>query len=686
MSGVDQVLNYAQSHNMRARMHNLLWGKNSFNGQQPSWVLNTSNSGLLDQANNTSLTAAQRDTARADLRGEISERINYYLDSTRASKMVEMDVYNESAHVPQYTTAFGYDNVDGIASIHNEAAAKAPGVKMFTNDYNIFADSYNPVGSAYQPYNNWYFNEVAAIRDNGGNVGGIGAQYYPNTTGIGTGNDQHNAGRMMAVWQNLSVHGLPMALTEFGVKSGGEAAATQILEESMRLTFGQPNTTGFLMWGFWSGEGLFAGGSPFYDANWNLTDNGKKWQDLLGIADWDGNPNNAWDTSLTAAVGADGRINFTGFFGDYYLRGQTAGADDLTLAKGTTNYALNLAAPPAWSLWRPANSGAWGAAANWTTGGVAAGAGQTAYFGPAAAARSVTVDVDRTIGMLAFNSASSYTLAAGGGRILLQGFDSGGGHVAAIYVVAGDHTVGAPVQLIDDTTVTVASAGSLRLSDLQPTAAALAKAGPGTLEVNRVQAGALTVAGGAVRVLTNGTSTGTSRVASLSVAAGATFDLADNKLVVTAQPAAGVADLVKTGRLTSTSSAALAGITALAVAQAGDTRYAGSTFGGVSVVASDVLVMYTYAGDADLNGKLDGDDYFRLDAGFAARSAGWVNGDFNYDGRIDGDDYFLLDRTIGIQGAPLLTAEGVGVVPVPEPSAAGLVGASVLLAMRRRRR
>ena len=270
--------------------------------------------------------------------------------------MVEMDIYNESVHEPEYTQGLGYDNVDGIASIHNEAAAAAPSVKMFTNEYNIFQDSYNPVGGAYQAFNNWYLNEVATIRNNGGNVGGVGAQYYPNTT-IGSGNNQHSAARMYAVWQNLATHGLPMSLTEFGVKSGGEAIAPTVLDDSMRLTFGTPSTTGFVMWGFWNSEGLFAPGSAMYDANWNITETGKRWQDLLGIVDWDGNPNNAWDTNVATTVNADGTISFTGFHGDYYLRGQTSGAFDATLTKGTSNYNINMAAPPTWSLWNASNSG-----------------------------------------------------------------------------------------------------------------------------------------------------------------------------------------------------------------------------------------------------------------------------------------------------------------------------------------
>jgi Ca2+-binding RTX toxin-like protein len=53
--------------------------------------------------------------------------------------------------------------------------------------------------------------------------------------------------------------------------------------------------------------------------------------------------------------------------------------------------------------------------------------------------------------------------------------------------------------------------------------------------------------------------------------------------------------------------------------------------------------MYTYQGDANLSGKVDADDYWRIDGNYASNVTGWSNGDFNYDGQIDGDDYWPID-------------------------------------------
>jgi uncharacterized delta-60 repeat protein len=79
------------------------------------------------------------------------------------------------------------------------------------------------------------------------------------------------------------------------------------------------------------------------------------------------------------------------------------------------------------------------------------------------------------------------------------------------------------------------------------------------------------------------------------------------------------------------------------------------TLSGQPVDADDVLVKYTYNGDASLDGRINADDYFRIDQGFLTQPANpsYRQGDFNYDGRVNADDYFLIDQGFLGQGAPL---------------------------------
>ena len=65
--------------------------------------------------------------------------------------------------------------VDGIADIYHEAAeaAQAAGtnVKLYTNEYNVLQFGVDN-------YGNWYRHHVEDLVDAGGDVDGIGVQYY----------------------------------------------------------------------------------------------------------------------------------------------------------------------------------------------------------------------------------------------------------------------------------------------------------------------------------------------------------------------------------------------------------------------------------------------------------------------------------------------------------------------------
>ena len=132
-------------------------------------------------------------------------------------------------------------------------------------------------------------------------------------------------------------------------------------------------------------------------------------------------------------------------------------------------------------------------------------------------------------------------------------------------------------------------------------------------------------------------------------------------------------------------------VTTLAVSTGEATFHAGGTFGGVSVDDDDVLVMYTWAGDCDLNGVVDAVDYGTIDNWIQFPGTnGYANGDLNYDGVIDAVDYGIIDNSIQLQGDPFPTggspAGWTSTVAVPEPGACGFALLAVLAVRRRRRR
>ncbi len=223
--------------------------------------------------------------------------------------------------------------------------------------------------------------------------------------------------------------------------------------------------------------------------------------------------------------------------------------------------------------------------------------------------------------------------------------------------------------------------------------------------------------------------TGVLRVnSSFSVAPGKRLDLTTGKLILKASTVGswngssytGVSALIQSGRnnpgstggrwagpgiVTSQSDAVVRELTSIGVATAAQVKSIAATrtslWSGQTVSGTDVLVMYTYAGDANLDGKIDVADYARLDFNLPLHSAGWFNGDFNYDGKIDVLDYGIIDMNVRAQDAPFSTAsdalaatsqvarltdDSVATVPEPCSSAVFVFGAASAGGIRTRRR
>jgi GH43 family beta-xylosidase len=185
------------------------------------------------------------------------------------------------------------------------------------------------------------------------------------------------------------------------------------------------------------------------------------------------------------------------------------------------------------------------------------------------------------------------------------------------------------------------------------------------IHVNQ-QLGALNLSAGANVALDSGKAL-VLRASALSIDPGATLELSDNDFLLdytgasplgtwTGSAYSGVSGLIQSGRLTSSADTHN---TTLAVAEASDIFGISGTqtalWDGQTIDSTALLIKYTYAGDANLDGRINIDDYGRIDAnvGRSGSVFGWYNGDFNFDGKINIDDYGLIDSVIGAQGPVL---------------------------------
>ena len=178
---------------------------------------------------------------------------------------------------------------------------------------------------------------------------------------------------------------------------------------------------------------------------------------------------------------------------------------------------------------------------------------------------------------------------------------------------------------------------------------------------------------------------GTSVLTNLFVEAAGSVDLTNNALIITSTAGGGVAtadiirQMIQSGRITTSLSS---GGQALGFA---DNAILGrSSFGGVSVTTSQILVGYTFAGDANLDGKVNASDFAALAANYGSTSGSeWTQGDFNYDGVVNTTDFNLLASNFN-KSMPSPSA-ALGTL-VPEPMTGFIAGIVLLMHGRQRRR
>ena len=393
-------------------------------------------------------------------------------------------------------------------------------------------------------------------------------------------------------------------------------------------------------------------------------------------------------------------------------------------------------------VWASNTSGNWETAGNWVADTAPTGAGQTATFGDSigTVSATVTLTAPETVGILNFNGSmgGNYTLA-GTNTITLS---SGTSSPAVVSVNAGTQTITAPIALTAGLNINTAAGSSLVIGGTVnggtgaltvTTGSSLTVAPAGVIGVPVVVAGNLSFANastGTVPLVRNLVSLNVSgsvvvaagnhatrqliSIGALSLASTGLIDLSDNDLLLQAAGGTGLSQLtsmVKQGYasggwqgVTGITSSAAAGnathLTALGVVlnDNGATTNTAliTSFDGAGTIDGDVLVKYTYYGDTNLDGKVDGTDYSRIDNGYLDKLTGWFNGDFNYDGVIDGSDYTLIDNAYNTQGAILAsevagpsataTAQIAGSSAVPEPATLGLLGIAAVGLLGRRRR
>jgi autotransporter-associated beta strand protein len=435
-------------------------------------------------------------------------------------------------------------------------------------------------------------------------------------------------------------------------------------------------------------------------------------------------------TTRTFRIGGTGNVLISGVVADFQSTGSSLtqqGTGTITLTNANTYSGNTTVASGTLAIGNDAALGT----STLVLGNNTAPATVAASGGPHAVANNVTLS----------SSAANPGTIGGSQNLTINGSFSNGNTDGYLAVTnSASSTLAGPVYLSSSTaagrTLHVTGTGNLLISGVIADAngaglpGALEQNGSGSLTLANantytggtavtsgtlVLANADATAGGAINV-SNGAlaqaQAGLSKAVTVSTLATNTsgkFDLTNNSMVVRSSTAAAVGANIQTGYAGGAwtgpgidSSTAAAGTTT-GIGFADNAVLALTSFKGVNVGPTDVLVKYTYYGDADLDGDVDGNDVGRWATNFTgsggSTTKSWVEGDWDYDGDVDGNDVGRWavnftgsgGGTLNIPNAQpeaVAMLEAMGFTVVPEPTGLALLGGvagASLLARRRRR-
>jgi autotransporter-associated beta strand protein len=249
-------------------------------------------------------------------------------------------------------------------------------------------------------------------------------------------------------------------------------------------------------------------------------------------------PASDWDAAIQVRQDAIYSVGFAGFLA-YAWGGNAMGITEAEQIQHELYYRTRLVLPGQQPQWLPDNAYtigdaatpvplSWNQTLNWLGSGVVNGVPNSVPNSPGAvanffrtntAARTITLDGNKAVGKITFDSPYSYTISPGTGGSLTF---NNSGSAATLTSNQGSHTIGVDMQLTSSLSAAINS-GTFTISGALSGTGGLTKSGSGTLALTAVNSytGSTNVQAGKLRV-TNGYLADTSNV---FLSTGGTLDL-----------------------------------------------------------------------------------------------------------------------------------------------------------------
>lgn len=339
--------------------------------------------------------------------------------------------------------------------------------------------------------------------------------------------------------------------------------------------------------------------------------------------------------------------------------------------------------------WAVAGGGSWNSGANWSLGAVPNGTtAQAVLSGPAGAGtRVITLDADVTVQRLTFDNATAGYNVSSPGTLTVNASPL----LPALAVLAGNHTISAPVTLLNNTRVEVAAGTSLALTGaVTASNQDLFVSGGGSFTMPATSLNSYTVNSGTLKL----TGSNNAVVRGATVDAGATLDLTSSALVVDYDEGSSPRDTLKAaavaGQLVSSTRTGSAYAIGYLDSAADPSLVA---YGDTPLDSTALVFRATLKGDTDLSLLVDFDDLVTVAQNYGGTDKQWFQGDSDHDGDVDFDDLVPLAQnysrsavngSLDAFGASFNEDWALAQSLAPEPMSLSVLFATGMLLKRRR--
>jgi uncharacterized repeat protein (TIGR02543 family) len=288
--------------------------------------------------NNSAVPQELYNYLQADNRTALDNLIKTHILSITGAyngKVVDWDVVNELLENHAIQDKYGKEVLKQWYGWAREGAGS--GTKLFINETNIWGIA-STITPSYLTANTAKFKTVLDwMKNNDVDFDGIGIQshFYNSQVSPQDFHDKVMPEDFYNMLNGFGTYGKTLKVTEFDmgeeIASADRGYEAGFTRDIMIAAFSQPDTDGFLMWGFFSGS-HWLDNAPVFNADWSLKESGIQYIDLVY---------NKWRTRTRGTTGADGSCVLRGFYGDYDItvsaNGKTKTVEDARFYKGQNN-------------------------------------------------------------------------------------------------------------------------------------------------------------------------------------------------------------------------------------------------------------------------------------------------------------------------------------------------------------